>query len=151
MNFESARKPAFPVRFGSFTCSQPRHVGSMFDEDRNTLGPHVASCCVRESRLQLRNGVAYDRACCRHTTRAKQCARNSYYSTPSIVVAGFSHLAAAGCSHARDERLGMLLVDEVEGGARAHIRLEPYCWGFRSGFSGGKGFGWGFGRVPACF
>jgi len=26
----------FPVRFGSFTCSQTNHVGSMFDEDRNT-------------------------------------------------------------------------------------------------------------------
>jgi hypothetical protein len=39
---------------------------------------------------------------------------------------GLSHLAAAGCSHARNERLGVLLVDEVEGGARAHVRLEAW-------------------------
>ena len=27
------RKPAFPLRFGSFTCSQTRHIPSMFDSN----------------------------------------------------------------------------------------------------------------------
>jgi hypothetical protein len=31
-----ALKPTLPGRFGSFTRSQRKHVGSMFDEDRNT-------------------------------------------------------------------------------------------------------------------
>jgi len=33
-----ARKVAFPVRLGSFTCSQSRQVGSMLDEDRHKKG-----------------------------------------------------------------------------------------------------------------
>ena len=35
------RKPKSPVRFGSFTCSPTRHVGSMIDEDRN-VNTHTA-------------------------------------------------------------------------------------------------------------
>ena len=31
------RKPTFPVRFSSFMCSQPRHVGSIFDEDGSEM------------------------------------------------------------------------------------------------------------------
>ena len=31
-----ARKSTFPVRFGSFACSQTRHVVSMVDEERET-------------------------------------------------------------------------------------------------------------------
>jgi len=43
---ERARKPTFPVRFGSFTCSQTGHVGSMFDEDCNRTNeePQVRGC-----------------------------------------------------------------------------------------------------------
>jgi hypothetical protein len=39
-------KPTFPVRFCSFVCSQTRHVGSIFDEDRNMISPNAEESSV---------------------------------------------------------------------------------------------------------
>ena len=41
-----ARKPTFPVRFGSFACSQTRRVGSMCDEDLHPLTCTVPPCTM---------------------------------------------------------------------------------------------------------
>ena len=47
----------FPVRFGSFACSQRNHVGPMFDEDRHMINDGSfrvdnkgKSCCLEAER-----------------------------------------------------------------------------------------------------
>ena len=46
---ERAREPKLPATFGSFKCSQRRHVGSMFEEDRILTMPMWFGTCTKTS------------------------------------------------------------------------------------------------------